>query len=408
MKITCVGGGPAGLYFAISAALRDGGHDVTVVDRDPPGATYGFGVVYWDNLLDTLYRNDAESARKLRAASVVWQEQQIRLRGRPSYLGGYGYSVGRAALLEILTQRALDLGVDVRHGEEITDLENVPPADLVVVADGANSRVRGLAGDAFGTQVSVGANPYAWLGTDAVFRSFVFDFVETPVGWVWCHAYPSSAGTSTFIVECQQSTWDALGLGQATDAETIALLEKLFAGVLRGHNLFSSTRGEPTQWRHFLEVRNERWYHDNMVLMGDAAHTTHFTIGSGTRLACIDAVALAQNLHDHGDDLQTALNRYDRTRRRAMARTQASARTSMAWFERVDRYTDRDTVEFSAAMCGRKGSLPPWRYRAHEAHRFAPVRTVHRWYDTGRRSYLAARRGEPLPGGRLLSRVGPR
>jgi anthraniloyl-CoA monooxygenase len=396
MKIVCVGGGPAGLYLAISAKLRDAGHEITVLDRDPPGATYGWGVVYWDNLLDTLYRNDAESARRLRAVSALWQEQEIRMRGRTAYLGGYGYSMGRAAMLGILSQRAADLGVEILHEREVSGPADLPSADLVVAADGAGSRVRGLYGDAFGTTVRTGGNPYVWLGTDKVFGSFVFDFAETPHGWVWCHAYPSSSGSSTFIVECQQPTWDALGLATTSPAEGTALLERIFARTLGGHRLFGSSRGEPPQWRHFTEVSNARWHHDGVVLVGDAAHTTHFTIGSGTRLAMIDAVALAQNLLDRPDDLTGALTAYERQRRRPLQRTQASARSSMAWFEQLDRYTDRGVVDFAAAMCGRQGPLPPWRYRTHQALQVTPARKAHRWYETGRRAYLAVRRGEPV------------
>ncbi|ALE73377.1 FAD-binding monooxygenase [Pseudonocardia sp. EC080610-09] len=396
MKIVCVGGGPAGLYFALSAKLRDAGHEITVLDRDPPGATYGWGVVYKDNLLDTLYRNDAESGRRLRAVSALWQEQEIRMRGRTAYLGGYGYSVGRAAMQRILTERATDLGVEVLHEQEVAEPADLPSADLVVAADGANSRVRTLYGGAFGTTVRTGGNPYIWLGTDRVFSTFVFDFVETPSGWVWCYAYPTSSGTSTFIVECRQETWDGLGLATTTPAESTALMEQIFAGTLRGHRLIGSSRGEPAQWRHFPEVVNERWHHDGVVLVGDAAHTTHFTIGSGTRLAILDAVSLAHSLLGRPDDLTGALNTYERQRRRPLQQTQASARSSMAWFEQMDRYTDRDVADFAAAMCARLGPMPPWRYRSHRAIQYLPVRKTRRWYETGRRTWFAVRRGEPV------------
>jgi anthraniloyl-CoA monooxygenase len=396
MKITCVGGGPAGLYFAISAALRDAGHDITVIDRDPPGATYGWGVVYWDNLLDTLYRNDAESARRLRAASALWREQRIRLRGQAAYLGGYGYSAGRAALLDILARRAEDVGVDVRYEHAVTAVDDIPPGDLVVAADGANSRLRSLYDDRFDTSLRTGANPYIWLGTDRVFRSFVFDFVETPAGWVWCHAYPSSSGVSTFIVECQQPTWEALGLGTMTAEDGIAVLEDIFSDVLRGHRLLSTSRGQHAQWQHFTEVRNAHWYNENVVLLGDAAHTTHFTIGSGTRLAIVDAIALAHRLYQHDNDLDTALPGFERDRLPRISRAQAAARSSMAWFEHVDRYTDRDAVDFAAAMCGRQGPMPPWRYVRHRARQSLPLRTGDKWFENGRRTYLALRRGETL------------
>ncbi|MFZ0119467.1 MAG: FAD-dependent oxidoreductase, partial [Pseudonocardiaceae bacterium] len=208
MKIVCIGGGPAGLYFAISAKLRDAGHDITVIERDPAGATYGWGVVYWDDLLDMLFRNDLDSAQEIRAASVLWQEQRVILRSeQTAYLPGYGFSVGRAALLDILAQRATELGVDVQYCHEVDDPSDPADADLVVVADGANSRVRQRHGDHFGARVDIGGNPYIWLGTDKVFDSFTFAFEQTSAGWVWFHAYPSSAGISTCIVECAQATW---------------------------------------------------------------------------------------------------------------------------------------------------------------------------------------------------------
>jgi 2-polyprenyl-6-methoxyphenol hydroxylase-like FAD-dependent oxidoreductase len=396
MKIAVVGGGPGALYFAISAKLRDAGHEITILERDQPGATYGWGVVYWDDLLDTLYLNDSESARKLRAASVLWQQQEVRLRReRTAYYPGYGYSVGRAAMLDILARRASDLGVDIRYRHEVDDLSAFADADVVVGADGASSRVRQLHGG-FGTTTTSGANPYIWLGTDKVFDSFVFAFQETPAGLVWCHAYPSSSGISTFIVECQQRTWDGLGFGTMSSEDGVRTLEKIFADVLGGGSLISESRGRPARWLHFAEVRNAHWYQDNVVLLGDAAHTTHFTIGSGTRLAIIDAIDLAQALYEHPESVPLALREYEKQRRRPMNRSQAAARSSMAWYEHADRYTDRDGVAFAAAMAARQGPLPPWRHQVHNAEQLAPVRTVHRWYETGRRFYLARKRGEPL------------
>ena len=400
MKIVCVGGGPAGLYFAISAKRRDAGHDITVIECDPPGATYGWGVVYWDDLLDTLYHNDAESARKLRAASALWQEQEIRLHSdrlhseERAYFHGYGYSMGRATMLDVLGRRAADLGVDVEYRRRVGDLAEFADAELIVAADGANSQVRQLHGH-FGTTIDAGANPYIWLGTNKVFNSMVFDCEETFAGWVWCHVYPSSSGISTFIVECQQHTWDALGFGTMSCEDGVRVLEKIFSDVLDGHSLISQSRGEPARWLHFTQVRNQHWYHDNVVLLGDAAHTTHFTIGSGTRLAMIDAIALAQSLDNQEENLATALRDYEGRRQQAMRQTQAASRSSMAWYEHLDRYTDRDAVAFAAAMSGRQGPLPPWSYQMHLATQVAPVRKLSRWFDSARRWYLARRRGEP-------------
>lgn len=213
MKIVCIGAGPAGLYFAISTKLRDAGHDVTVIERDPRGATYGWGVVFGDDLLDMLYRNDRGSAERIRAASTLWQGQVIEMCSQDkAYLGGYGYSINRATMLEILAERATDVGAHIEYERAVDDLSEFSDADLIVVADGANSRIRGQYADEFGTRVDQGRNPYIWLGTDRRFDMFTYDFEETPEGWIWFHAYPSSAGVSTVVVECQERAWRYLGL----------------------------------------------------------------------------------------------------------------------------------------------------------------------------------------------------
>jgi anthraniloyl-CoA monooxygenase len=397
MKIVCIGGGPGGLYFAISAKRRDAGHDITVIERDPPGATYGWGFVYRDNLLDTLYHHDCESATKLRAASVLWQEQEIRMGDDDTaYRSGYGYGLRRATLLEILGRRATELGVAVQYRQDVEDPAEFADADVIVAADGANSRVRQLHAEHFGTTVDTGANPYIWLGTDKEFDRFVFDFQETPAGWVWCYAYPSSPGIGTFVVECQQQTWEGLGLDTLGDEDGVRMLEKIFSRTLDGHSLISRSRGQPARWLHFTQVRNKRWVHDNVVLVGDAAHTTHFTLGSGTRQAMIDAIALAQSLHQHDDSVGAALRAYERGRQPRMRRAQAEARTSMAWYERLDRYTDRNAVELAVAMSNRHGALRPWKYQLHLATQVMPFRMARRWYNSARRFYRARRRGEPM------------
>ncbi|MGQ0719635.1 MAG: FAD-dependent monooxygenase [Pseudonocardiales bacterium] len=404
MKIVCIGGGPAGLYFAISAKVRDGGHDITVIERDPPGATYGWGVGYWDNLLDLLYQNDRESAQKVRAASAVWQEHEVQLCGEQTgYVGGYGFSMGRAALLDILGRRAMDLGVDIQYSQDVDGLSTFADADLVVASDGANSQVRQQFGDHFGTRVYVGGNPYIWLGTDKVFDSFFFGFEQTSAGWIWFYAYPSNAEISTCVVECSPDTWQALGFDSLSSEDSVRLLEKIFDRVLDGHSLLSQSRGEPARWLRFKQVSNRTWCHDNVVLVGDAAHTTHFTLGSGTSLAIIDAVELAQSLYEHADR-SDALREYDQQRREALRPIQAAARTSAAWFEHVDRYLDRDAVEFAYSLSGREGAQPPWRYQIHLATQIPALRRAQRGFNSLRRRYLALRRGESTAAPALISR----
>jgi 2-polyprenyl-6-methoxyphenol hydroxylase-like FAD-dependent oxidoreductase len=254
--------------------------------------------------------------------------------------------------------------------------------------------------------VDVGGNPYLWLGTDKVFDSFTFAFEQTAVGWIWFHAYPSSVGISTCIVECAQRTWQALGFDSLNSEDSTRLLEKIFENALDGHSLINQSRGEPARWLHFTQVTNKTWCHDNLVLVGDAAHTTHFTLGSGTRLAMIDAVMLAQSLYEH-EQLSDALGDYDRRGRAALRPIQAGARTSMAWFERADQHLDRDTVAFAYSMAARQGPQPPWRYQSHLATQVPAVRVVQRGFNTVRRHYLARRRGEsttaPTIGRRALS-----
>ena len=395
MKIVCIGGGPAGLYFAISAKLRDAGHDITVVERDPAGATYGWGVVYWDDLLDVLFRNDRDSAQAIRDESVVWQQQRIILPGeQTAYLPGYGFSISRASLLDILGERATELGVDVRYCQDVDDLSALVDAELVVVCDGANSRLRQRYAEEFGARVEVGGNPYLWLGTDKVFDSFTFAFEQTWAGWIWFHAYPSAPGISTCIVDCAQQTWRGLGFDALSSQDSVQLLEKIFEQALDDHSLISQSRGEPARWQRFTQVTNKSWCHDNLVLIGDAAHTTHFTLGSGTRLAMIDAVMLAQSIYDH-DDPATALQHFDRQGRTALRPIQAAARTSMAWFQRADRYLGRDAVAFAYAMSTRHGPQPPWHYQMHLATQIPAIRRARRTFHTARRYYRARRRGEP-------------
>ncbi|HEX4099517.1 MAG TPA: FAD-dependent monooxygenase, partial [Pseudonocardiaceae bacterium] len=210
---------------------------------------------------------------------------------------------------------------------------------------------------------------------------------------VWFHAYPSSAGISTCIVECAQATWSALGFDSLSSEDSARLLEKIFEHALDGHALISQSRGEPARWLRFIEVTNKTWYHDNRVLIGDAAHTTHFTLGSGTRLAMVDAVMLAQTLYEH-EELSAGLADYDQRGRAALRRIQAGARSSMGWFERADRYLDRDAVAFAYSMAARHGTQPPWRYQLHLATQVPTLRTALRGFHSTRRWYLARRRGE--------------
>lgn len=354
MRIVCIGGGPAGLYFATLMKLRNSDHDITVVERNPAGVTYGWGVVFNDRLLFNMYDNDYETAHAIRHGSVRWYPTKVHVRGKPPFwVGGTGLSIGRKRLLDILAERAMDLGAEVRFEHEAKDLSEFADADLVVACGGMNSRLRQLHANYFQTNVDVGQNKYIWLGTHKVFDAFTFVFEETSAGWIWCHAYRFDEDTSTFIVECLPRTWEGLGFDDLGLDESIALLEDIFEPYLDGHSLMNqmSHLGKAL-WLNFQRISNENWYHDNIVLMGDAAHTTHFTIGSGTELALDDAIGLATKLHEH-EDLQGALKAYEEERRHALLVPQSAARNSTQWFENIQDHLGQDARQFAFSLVNR-------------------------------------------------------
>lgn len=396
MRITCVGGGPAGLYFAICAMRRDAGHEITVLDRDPRGATYGWGVGYWDDLLDTLFAYDRASALRVRAASTVWTGREVVLPGqRSAHLGGYGYTINRSALLEILTERAEELGVEIRHDVSVDSPAELDGADLVVGTDGVNSWVRSQYAHEFGPDTRLGQNRYIWLGTEQRFTRMTFAFEQTDAGWIWFYGYPSGPGISTCVVECTPEAWRGLGLDTADSDTGLQLLEEIFRGPLAGHSLISHDRGMPARWAQYRSVSNTRWTHDNVVLLGDAAHTVHFTMGSGTGLAMMDAAELATSLYQRSD-LAKGLARYERKRQSAVRRAQSAGRTSMAWFEEPSRHLGRNAVDVAFALATRYQPERPWQRLVHQTTQLPPALVGRRAYDTGQRLYLARRRGEPL------------
>lgn len=403
MKIVCVGGGPAGLYSAVLAKLSSAADEVTVVERDPPDATHSWGVTFGEDFLDDLHDNDPDSARAIHEAATVWSEQVVRVADRPPvHLGGkYGYSLGRARLLEILGERCRELGVRFEFGREITSADQVD-ADLVVAADGVGSRLRTAHAEHFGTTLTPGRNRYVWLGTSRISPVFTFAFEPTPAGWVWFYAYPSTASASTCIVECAPQTWTGLGLDAMEPSAGLQVLEGIFDRALEGHRLLEPPGGlGPAPWRNFREVRNATWRRGNTVLVGDAAHTTHFGIGSGTVLAVQDSIALAAALRTCGGDLATALPTYDARRRPELDPVQAMARRSMHWFENVDSEiaTGADPVRFAYSLLGRRGDQAPWQFRLHQATQIEGVRRARRTVTTARRSLRGIRRGSSHSGG---------
>jgi 2-polyprenyl-6-methoxyphenol hydroxylase-like FAD-dependent oxidoreductase len=386
MRIVCVGAGPAGLYFAILMKKRDPGHDVTVLERNPAGVTYGWGVVFWDDLLDELRSSDLLTAQKVRANAFRWNGELLTVNGEdPVHEEGVGYGIGRRRLLDLLVERARRLGVRVQFEAAVEHASELPPADLVVASDGVNSRIRQLHADQFETEVRVGRNKYIWLGTSKVFDTFTFAFVRTDAGWIWCHAYGFDQETSTFIVECSPETWTGLGFHVLGEDETLRRLEQVFESQLDGHPLRSTTRRNGgARWLNFRTLTNETWHYDNTVLMGDAAHTTHFTIGSGTKLALEDAITLADKLGE-GAELQPALEAYGNERQAALVPAQSDARFSAQWFENVPRYVDLDAERLFALLRERRSPLlpripPPVYYRLYQAtHNIGPLRTLRKW-----------------------------
>jgi 2-polyprenyl-6-methoxyphenol hydroxylase-like FAD-dependent oxidoreductase len=372
-----VGGGPAGLYFALLMKLREPGHDITVFERNAAGLTYGWGVVFGSDLLARLHRNDPASAQQIDQTAFRWVNEVADVEGERVQAECGGYSINRQRLLDILAGRARDLGVQVEFGRDVTAAALLPQADLVVACDGVNSRTR-LASGAFHTDVRTGSNRYIWLGTDKVFESFTFPFVRTDCGWVWAHAYGYDAESSTFIVECSAGTWAGLGFDTMSPPDGLALLEKLFERQLDGHQLIGHARDDANiQWLNFRAITNQRWYDGRTVLMGDAAHTTHFTIGSGTKLAIEDAIVLADNLSP-GKPLELGLQSYERQRQTELLQLQSEARFSAQWFENVSRYIDLEPHQFFALLRERRSPLlphlSPWLF--YQLHRATGEATV--------------------------------
>ncbi|MER5432512.1 FAD-dependent monooxygenase [Streptomyces sp. NPDC002588] len=360
VKVACVGGGPAGLYLSILLKRQDPSHDVTVHERNPEGSTYGWGVTYWQGLLDELRARDPESAHAIDEHSVRWS-QGIAHVGDLSTCqpGDEGHGIGRHKLLELLAERARALGVRLEFDHEIT-AENPPDADLVVAADGVHSALRTRHADHFGARLTPGRNTYVWLGTTKVFDSFTFAFVETEHGWIWCYGYPFSAERSTCVIECAPETRTGLGLDAGGEADGLARLEKLFARILDGHPLIGrSADDDSSPWLTFRTLTNRTWHRGNLVLLGDAAHTTHYSIGAGTTLALEDAFALADALRE-SEDLPRALARYERRRRTALLSPQSAARYSAQWYENLNRYIHLPPDRMFALLGQRHSPLLPY------------------------------------------------
>lgn len=358
MKIAVLGAGPAGLYFAISMKLRDAAHDITIYERNRPDDTFGWGVVLSDETMGNFASNDPVSEGMIRDNFAYWDDVKV-IRGDESMTsGGHGFAgIGRMKLLLLLQKRARDLGVDLRFQTELSadEIEALRTShDLVVAADGLNSRTRQAHADRFGAEVDTRRNHFVWLGTRQKFDdAFTFIFEKTKHGWIWAHAYQFDEDTATFIVECGPETYQAFGFDRLSQEDSMLLCEKIFARHLGGHRLMSNAghiRG--SAWIRFPRVTCENWYFDNIALLGDAAATAHFSIGSGTKLGMESAIALADELAS-GKPLEQALADYQNARKLQVLRVTSAARNSTEWFEEVERYLDQDLPQFTYGLLTR-------------------------------------------------------
>jgi len=355
MRAAVLGGGPGGLNFAISLKLRDPSHDVLVIERNRPDDTFGWGVVLSDETLGNLHTNDPVSSKAIRDSFVYWDDIAVHYRSAVMRSGGHGFSgIGRKRFLNILQDRARSLGVKIEFETEAAPVDSYKDYDIIVGADGVNSRVRAAHADAFKPDIDVRTCKYIWLGTHQKFDdAFTFIFEETEYGWIWVHAYQFDADTATFIVECSEETWRRAGFDRMNIDETIAACEKIFVRNLGGHKLMSNARHlRGSAWLNFNRVLCERWSHKNIVLLGDAAATAHFSVGSGSKLAMESAIALANYL-DSEPDVSSAFRRYEDERRLEVLRLQNAARNSTEWFEDVERYFGLDPVQFNYSLLTR-------------------------------------------------------
>jgi anthraniloyl-CoA monooxygenase len=356
MKIACLGGGPAGLYFAISMKLRDAAHDITVFERNKPDDTFGWGVVLSNETFENLAKNDPLSAGEIRRHFAYWDDIAVHYRGQKIVSTGHGFSgIARKKLLQLLQQRARGLGIELRFETEIASAAVLAKThDLVVAADGLNSRTRNEFAEHFKPAVETRKNKFVWLGTHQKFDdAFTFIFEETEHGWIWAHAYQFDADTATFIVECADETWQKFGFGTMSQDENCRACETIFAKYLGGHRLMSNAahvRG--SAWLNFPRVLCETWSYENIVLMGDAAATAHFSVGSGTKLAMESAIAMANYLRSE-PTMTAAFAKYEDARRTEVLRLQSAARNSLEWFEDVERYLHLDPVQFNYSLLTR-------------------------------------------------------
>jgi anthraniloyl-CoA monooxygenase len=405
MRILSIGGGPAGLYFALLAKRADPRHTIRVIERNRPYDTFGWGVVFSDQTLGNLEAADPESAHEIVGAFNHWDDIDVHFKGRTITSGGHGFcGIGRKRLLNILQRRCEALGVELVFENDVTDDRQAARefgADLVIAADGINSRIRTRYAETFRPDVDTRRCRFVWLGTKKLFSAFTFAFEKTEYGWFQAHAYQYEGDTSTFIVETPEENWLRAGIDRMSQEEGIAFCERLFAKYLDGHKLMSNAahlRGSAI-WIRFPRVICASWSHWNtldgcrvpVVLLGDAAHTAHFSVGSGTKLAFEDGIALARALAAHPDDLTAALARYEAERSVEVLKIQNAARNSTEWFENVERYTAFEAEQFAYSLLTRSQRISHENLRLRDK---AFVERIEGWF--ARRTGLPERALPPM------------
>lgn len=407
MKIVCIGGGPAGLYFGLLMKLSDPKNEVTVVERNRPYDTFGWGVVFSDATLQNLREADPVSAEEIGEAFNHWDDIETHYKGRSLRSSGHGFiGIGRKKLLNILQARCEQVGVNLVFETDVSDDQEIAQkydADLVIASDGLNSRIRTRYESTFQPDIDTRACRFVWLGTEKQLDAFTFAFVENEHGWFQAHAYKFEPGMSTFIIETRDETWQAAGLDKMSQEEGIAYCEKLFAPILDGNKLISNAshlRGSAI-WIRFPRVICNTWVHEQtlpngrkvpIVLMGDAAHTAHFSIGSGTKLALEDAIELRRSILANNNDLEAALKHYEEVRSVEVLRIQNAARNSTEWFENVARYADMEPEQFTYSMLTRSQRI------SHENLRLRDSKWIEdfeRWFAA--KSGLPNKEGQPVP-----------
>ena len=373
MKVTVIGAGPGGLYFALLAKKAWPRWDITVYERNRPDDTFGFGVVFSDQTLDTFKAYDAVTYERIRRRFAYWGDVDVVYKGRVMRSGGNGFcGCSRVALLNILQDRARELGVQMRFQREVEGLDEFPGSDLIVVADGINSKIRSKHESHFQPSVDLRPNKFTWLGSTKPLDAFKYYFRETPEGIILAHCYQYEAERSTWVIETDEATWRNFGFDRMGEAEMLPVIERVFAEELEGHALIANR----SLWRNFPNIVNRTWVMDNAVLVGDAKATAHFSIGSGTKLAMEDAIALFEAFRKN-QSVSSALKVYDTARREEVEKTQHAANVSLSWFEHMKRYWDMEPQQFAFGVMSRSKQIT-WENLELRDPRF--IEEIHKWF----------------------------